>query len=182
MGKRNVDGPINGTGGDQKSSSRSQTFRRSRRQFLTSVAAVGMASVAPAGKLFARTTASSTKRSLIDVHHHIVPPFYLAENRDRIVAAGGGRINSRTRTGLRSNRSQPWKDGVVRLLFYLSVLHLVWIPTAARTARRVNEYATDLGEVTQSASASLHHPPSGQRDRQREIEYAYSTKADGPDW
>ena len=30
---------------------------------------------------------------MIDVHHHIVPSFYLAENRDRIVAAGGGRIN-----------------------------------------------------------------------------------------
>jgi hypothetical protein len=43
--------------------------------------------------LIAQTAASSTKPSLIDVHHHIVPPFYLAENRDRIVAVGAGRIN-----------------------------------------------------------------------------------------
>ena len=41
----------------------------------------------------ATQTPVSAKTSLIDVHHHIVPPFYLAENRDRIVAAGGGRIN-----------------------------------------------------------------------------------------
>jgi hypothetical protein len=38
-------------------------------------------------------TAPASKSTLIDIHHHIVPPFYLAENRDRIVAAGGGRIN-----------------------------------------------------------------------------------------
>ena len=25
---------------------------------------------------------------MIDLHHHIVPRFYVAENRDRIVAAG----------------------------------------------------------------------------------------------
>lgn len=38
-------------------------------------------------------TPPTSKSGLIDVHHHIVPPFFLAENRDRIVAAGGGRIN-----------------------------------------------------------------------------------------
>ena len=49
-------------------------------EFLTTVAAFGLTSVAPVGELIALTAASSTKRSLIDVHHHIVPPFYLAEN------------------------------------------------------------------------------------------------------
>jgi hypothetical protein len=34
-------------------------------------------------------TISGSKSTLIDVHHHFVPPFYAAENRDRIAAAGG---------------------------------------------------------------------------------------------
>ena len=81
MAARNVDCPITGAGGDRANSSRSETFGRSRREFLTTVAAFGLTSVAPVGELIALTAASSTKRSLIDVHHHIVPPFYLAENR-----------------------------------------------------------------------------------------------------
>jgi ribosomal protein L28 len=81
MANRNVDCPITGAGDDRGNSSRSETFGRSRREFLTTVAAFGLTSVAPVGELIALTAASSTKRSLIDVHHHMVPPFYLAENR-----------------------------------------------------------------------------------------------------
>ena len=88
MANRNVLGPISGAGGDPTSSSRSETFGRSRREFVTTIAAFGLTSVAPAGNLIAQTAALSTKRNLIDVHHHIVPPFFLAENRDRIIAAG----------------------------------------------------------------------------------------------
>src|SRR5215813_6820992 len=65
-----------------------------RRRFITGIAAAGVGSLASpfaSGLLSAQTQAAPT-RSLIDVHHHFVPPFYLAENRDRIVAAGGGRI------------------------------------------------------------------------------------------
>jgi 6-methylsalicylate decarboxylase len=93
MANQNVERPVTGTGGDRANSSQSETFGRSRREFLTTITAFGLASVAPAGELIAQTAASSTKRRLIDVHHHIVPPFFLAENRDRIIAAGGGRIN-----------------------------------------------------------------------------------------
>src|SRR2546426_11391845 len=93
MANQNVDCPISGTGGHRTNSSPSETSGRSRREFLTTLAAFGLTSVAPVGKLIAQTPASSMKRGLIDLHHHIVPPFFLAENRDRIVAAGGGRIN-----------------------------------------------------------------------------------------
>src|SRR5580704_3811667 len=48
-----------------------------RRKFLTGLAAVGLAGTG----LTARAT---TGRRLIDVHNHVIPPFYLAENRDRI--------------------------------------------------------------------------------------------------
>src|SRR5215471_14398448 len=41
----------------------------------------------------AHTQALPGAKKLIDVNHHIVPPFYLAESRDKIVTAGGGRIN-----------------------------------------------------------------------------------------
>ena len=30
---------------------------------------------------------------LIDVHHHIIPPFYLEENRERIAGSRGGKIS-----------------------------------------------------------------------------------------
>jgi len=88
MANRNALGPITGVGGDRANGSRSETFGRSRREFVTTIAAFGLTSVAPAGNLIAQTAALSTKRNLIDVHHHIVPPFFLAENRDRIIAAG----------------------------------------------------------------------------------------------
>ena len=32
-------------------------------------------------------------RGLIDVHHHVVPPFYLAEYGDRIASSRGGFIS-----------------------------------------------------------------------------------------
>ena len=68
-----------------------------RRRFLTGIAAVAFSRLAVpsvgnflSGFLQAPVEA---KRGLIDVHHHFVPPFYFAENRDRIAAVGGGRIN-----------------------------------------------------------------------------------------
>jgi hypothetical protein len=54
-------------------------------------AGLGALSCSSVGR-FVSTCADTivAKTSLIDVHHHFVPPFYLTENRDRIVAAGGG--------------------------------------------------------------------------------------------
>jgi len=155
-----------------------------RREFLTTVAAFGLTSVAPLGKLIAQTSASSTKRKLIDVHHHIIPPFYLAENRDRITAAGGGRINpAYSNWTPQQSLAAMDKHGVEIAVLSLSV-SAYWFgdpKEATRTARRVNEYAADLvrshpGRFGMFAiiplpdtEASLH-----------EIEYAYSVlKADG---
>src|SRR5690349_21078741 len=67
-----------------------------RRHFFFGIAAAGASlaryAAAPGTSILAETPPESKLR-LIDVHHHIVPPFYLSENRDQIVAAGGGRIN-----------------------------------------------------------------------------------------
>jgi hypothetical protein len=64
-----------------------------RRNFISGIAAAGLgalscSSVGGFVSAFAQTLVVA-KTSLIDVHHHFVPPFYLSENRDRIVAAGG---------------------------------------------------------------------------------------------
>src|SRR5260370_16389859 len=68
-----------------------------RRSFISGMAVAGFSALAcsSAGHFtsaFAQTPVVAKTR-LIDVHHHIVPPFYFAENRDRIAAAGAGRIN-----------------------------------------------------------------------------------------
>src|SRR5260370_18840103 len=96
--------------------------------------------------LFAQSPVA-TKHSLIDVHHHIVPPFYVAENRDRIVAAGGGRINPAYLSWTPEQALAAMdKNGVATAVLSLSPGGF-WFgdrDAAARTARLSNEYAADL--------------------------------------
>jgi hypothetical protein len=40
--------------------------------------------------LVAQTSAAGTKPHLIDVQHHILPPVYMAEARERVIAQGQG--------------------------------------------------------------------------------------------
>lgn len=184
MANRNVDCPITRAGGDRANSSRSETFGRSRREFLTTVAAFGLTSVAPVGKLIALTAASSTKLSLIDVHHHIVPPFYLAENRDRIVAAGGGRMNPAFLSWTPELMIAAMnKSGVSTAVLSLAPVAF-WYgdrEAAARMSRRVNEYAADLVRNHPGRFGHFAIIPLPDTDASlREIEYAYSVlKADG---
>src|SRR5437868_2076389 len=175
---------ITGAGSDRINNSPSETGGRSRREFLTAVAALGLTSIAPVRKLMAQTCASSSKRGLIDVHHHIVPPFYLAENRDRIAAASGGRMNPAYLNWTpEQSLAAMDKHGVETAVLSISA-SAYWFAdpqAAARTARRVNEYAADLvrshpGRFGMFAIIPL---PDTQASL-REIEYAYSVlKADG---
>jgi predicted TIM-barrel fold metal-dependent hydrolase len=184
MANRNVDCPITGAGGDRANSSRSETFGRSRRDFLTTVAAFGLTSVAPVGELIALTAASSTERSLIDVHHHIVPSFYRAENRDRIVAAGGGRMNPAFLSWTPELMIAAMnKSGVSTAVLSLAPVAF-WYgdrEAAARMSRRVNEYAADLVRNYPGRFGHFAIIPLPDTDASlREIEYAYSVlKADG---
>jgi predicted TIM-barrel fold metal-dependent hydrolase len=176
--------PVGDAGGERTNDSRSNTCGHSRREFLTTVAAVGLTSVAPVGELIALTAASSTKRSLIDVHHHIVPPFYLTENRDRIVAAGGGRINPAFLSWTPEQALAAMdKHGVATAVLSLSVAAF-WFgdrEAAARTARRANEYAADLMRTHAGRFGLFAIIPLPDTEASlREIEYAYSVlKADG---
>src|SRR5580700_3271209 len=72
------------------------SVRSDRRSFISGVTAgLGALVWSSFGRLnpISAQTSILAKTGLIDVHHHFVPPFYLAENRDRIAASGGGQIN-----------------------------------------------------------------------------------------
>ena len=184
MANRNIDCPGTRAGGDRANTSRSETFSPSRREFLTAAAAFGLASVASASELIAQNAASRTPRPLIDVHHHVIPPFYLAENRDRIVAAGGGRMNPAYMHWTPEQALAAMdKNGVEIAVLSLSV-SAYWFgdaQAAARTARRVNEYAADLVRSHPGRFGLFAIIPLPDTEASlREIEYAYSAlKADG---
>lgn len=184
MTDQDIDCLFAGTVGDPASRSRSETSGRSRREFLTTLAAFGLTSVAPVGSLIAQTPASSTKPSRIDVHHHIVPPFFLAENRDRIVAAGGGRLNPAYLSWTPEQAlAEMDKNDVATAVLSLSASAFWFGDRAAadRTARRVNEYAADLVRSHPGRFGLFALIPLPDTEASlREIEYAYGVlKADG---
>jgi predicted TIM-barrel fold metal-dependent hydrolase len=113
---------------------------------------------------------------LIDVHHHIVPPFYLAENGERIAASRGGRISPAWREWTPDKALAAMdRHGIATAVISLSTPG-VWFGDAERardTARRCNEYAADLarrhpGRFGRFAAVPLPDPDASLR----EIEYA----------
>jgi len=60
----------------------------SRRDFLVSLAAATAGTLLPNSPLPALRHGLAASVGLIDVHHHILPPAYLAVARDRIIAQG----------------------------------------------------------------------------------------------
>jgi hypothetical protein len=95
---------------------------------------------------------------MIDVHHHIVPPFYLAENRDRIVAAGGGRMNPAYLSGTPEQALAAMdKNGEATAVLSLSG-SAFWSgdrEAGARTATESTNMPPIWYELTQVASACL---------------------------
>ena len=160
--------------------------RQSRRIFLQTAAGLCAQACFRAEdsmSVFAQSP-SSPKRGLIDVHHHVVPPFYLAENRDRIIAAGGGRINPAYLSWTPEQAlAEMDKHGVATAILSLSV-SAFWFgdrKAATRTARRVNEYAADLARTHPGRFGLFAIIPLPDTEASlREIEYAYTVlKADG---
>ena len=158
------------------------TQKFSRREVLR--AGLGALAFSGAGRFMSvlAETLPAAKSGLIDVHHHIVPPFYLAENRDRIVAAGGGRINPAYLSWTPEQALAAMdKNGVETAVLSLSGGWFADPQAATRTARRGNEYAADLvrshpGRFGLFATIPLQDTEASLR----EIEYAYSVlKADG---
>src|SRR5262245_15189294 len=91
----------------------------------------------------------SLAAGLIDVHHHIVPPFYLEANRDRIAASSGGRIIPAWLEWTPEKTLAAMDQHEVAT----SVISLstpgVWFGDARQardTSRRCNEYAANLAK------------------------------------
>jgi 6-methylsalicylate decarboxylase len=161
-----------------------------RRSFISGIAAAGLgalscSSVGRFVSAFAQTPVVA-KTSLIDVHHHFVPPFYLSENRDRIVAAGGGRINPAYLSWTpEQSLAAMEKHGVATSVLSLSA-SAFWFgdrQAAVRTARQVNEYGADLVRSHKGRFGlfAIIHLPDTEASL-REIEYAYSVLRAGWDW
>jgi hypothetical protein len=129
-----------------------------RRKFLAGVAAAGLTAAA-SGSLIQAARAASGRR-LIDVHSHIVPPFYLAENRERIAGSRGGEIS---RAWLEWTPQQTLgamnEHGVETAMLSLSTPG-VWFGNAEEaraTARRSTNMAPNSCAIIRAASARL--PP-----------------------
>jgi len=145
------------------------------------MAAVGL-SAASGGTI--RTARAAAGRRLIDVHNHIIPPFYLAENRDRIAGSRGGEISRAWLEWTPQQTLTAMDEHSVETAMLSLSSPGVWFGNAeeARSiARRVNEYGAELvrghpGRFGLFAAIPLPDTEGSLR----EIEYALDIlKADG---
>jgi predicted TIM-barrel fold metal-dependent hydrolase len=133
--------------------------------------------------VFAQTPAVA-KTSLIDVHHHFVPPFYLSENREQIAGSRGGQISPAWLSWTPEHAIAAMDEHGVATAVLSLTSPGVWFgdPQAAvRTARRVNEYAADIARSHPGRFGLFAAIPLPDTEGSlREIEYALNVlKADG---
>ena len=86
---------------------------------------------------------------LIDVHHHIIPPFYLEEYRDRIAAGRGGQISAAWLEWTPQDALAAMDRSAVATAVVSLSTPGVWfgdVQEARRIARRCNEYAAELAQ------------------------------------
>jgi predicted TIM-barrel fold metal-dependent hydrolase len=184
MAYRGDNHPIAGGRGNQLQACQSGTFGRSRREVLSTLAAFGVSAFVPGRALIAQTSGPTTTLRLIDVHHHILPPVYLAEARDRLIAQQQGYLPARILNWSPQNAlAEMDQNGVATSIVSISTPG-IWFGDAqsARTlARKCNEYAAQLvkdypGRFGFFASAPLPDTEGCLR----EVAYALDVlKADG---
>ena len=176
--------PIVGTHGNQLQTCQSGTCVHSRREVLSTLAALGVSAFVPGGTLIAQTSGSVTKSRLIDVHHHILPPVYLAEARDRVIAQQQGYLPARILNWSPQNAlAEMDQNGVATSIVSISTPG-IWfgdVQSARTLARKCNEYAAQLvkdypGRFGFFASAPLPDTEGSLK----EVAYALDVlKADG---
>jgi 6-methylsalicylate decarboxylase len=97
--------------------------------------------------LIAQTSGPTTKSRLIDVHHHILPPVYLAEARDRLLAQQQGYLPARILKWSPQNAlAEMDQNGVATSIVSISPPG-IWfgdVQSARTLARKCNEYAAQL--------------------------------------
>jgi len=121
--------------------------RPSRRQFLTALSVFGANTIMPFNMSAEQTSAGGTTQHLIDVHHHILPPAYMAEARERVIAQGQGYLPAPVLQWTPANTiAEMDQNGVDAAVVSISTPG-VWFGNiqAGRTlARKCNEYSAQL--------------------------------------
>jgi hypothetical protein len=115
----------------------------SRRGFIRLAAASAVLTSCPLRAL------ATTAGDMIDVHHHMVPPFWFDEVRDVIAAQGGGRIVPNW-LGWSPQRAvaEMDKNGVATAVLSMSTPG-IWfgnVEQARRLARQCNDYAAQMAK------------------------------------
>ena len=139
--------PIVGTRDNQLHACQSGSRGHSRREFLAALAALGGSAFVPGEASIAQTSGSTTKPRLIDVHHHILPPVYLAEARDRLITQQQGYLPARILNWSPQNAlAEMDQNGVATSIASISTPG-IWFgdaQSARALARKCNEYAAQL--------------------------------------
>src|SRR5262245_7004131 len=114
-------------------------WNTSRRQFLTSFAAFGACAVLPAWQ----TPAASPKPRLIDVHHHVFPPAFLAAGLETYIPLNRAVVSAWTP---QKALAEMDSNGVATAIASLTSPG-VWlgdVQAARSLARKSNEYSAQL--------------------------------------
>lgn len=156
---------------------------QSRRTFLTGVgtlAAGALMGVRSSGQTEAAKLAAP--RGIIDVHHHIMPPFYIHEHRRDQLKVGPGITQIFEWTPQQSIERMD-ASGVRAAMLSISTPG-PWfgqVDEGRRLSRQINEYAAKLCRDSPGRFGLLAAIPLPDTDGSlREIEYAFDTlKADG---
>ena len=156
----------------------------SRRQFLVSAAALGAGAILPSAATYAQTMTGAGGPGLIDVHHPLLPPAYLAEAREQVLA----QVQNILPPAVANWTPQKSLEEMDRLGISTSIVSIsspgIWFGNqqAGRSlARKCNEYAAELGRNHPGRFGSFASIPLPDAEGSlKEIAYALDVlKADG---
>jgi hypothetical protein len=153
----------------------------SRREFLATAGAFGASTALAAPAALAQAPAEP---KLIDVHHHIVPPFWFEEVKDRISAQGGGRIIP-TWYGWSPQAALAAmdKNGVQTAIISMTTPGIFFgdVQQGRRLSRAFNDYAMQIVKDHPGRFGLFATLPLPDTDGSlKEIEYSFDVlKADG---
>jgi predicted TIM-barrel fold metal-dependent hydrolase len=153
----------------------------SRREFLATAVAFGAGTMLAAPAVLAQAPIAP---KLIDVHHHIVPPFWFDEVKDRISAQGGGRIIP-TWYGWSPQKAVEAMDrnGVQTAIISMTTPGIFFgdVPQGRRLSRAFNDYAMQIVKDHPGRFGLFATLPLPDTEGSlKEIEYAFDVlKVDG---